>query len=182
MNAHALILAILNYQEASGYEIRKMSVEGPYSYFVDISYGSIYPTLARLEAEGFVVSRTAQDPGKPERKVYSITPAGRLEFIRALSQPPQNDKLKSEFLMVAMAAEYGSPASISRAIGERIAFLEEERAMIARHMDGCSHEGTRWVAGYGLHMIDAGLAYLKTNCEALMAIAGGANPVGKAAE
>ena len=56
MNAKTLILAILNFQESTGYEIRKMSTEGAYSYFVDISYGSIYPTLAKLEADGFVTS------------------------------------------------------------------------------------------------------------------------------
>ena len=182
MNAHALILAILNYQEATGYEIRKMSVEGPFSYFVDISYGSIYPTLARLESEGLVVSRSEQDPGKPERKVYSITPAGRMEFIRALAQPPQRDKLKSEFLMVAMSAEYGHPDNLASALDARIRFLEGEKKMIEGHLADCQHEGTRWVANYGLHMIDADLGYLRKNRETLLAIAGTANPIGKAAE
>ncbi|MEM7464992.1 MAG: PadR family transcriptional regulator, partial [Pseudomonadota bacterium] len=52
MNVRTLILAILNKQDASGYEIKKLSSEGRFSYFVDISFGSIYPTLARLEEEG----------------------------------------------------------------------------------------------------------------------------------
>ena len=55
MNTQSLILAILNFQDATGYEIKKQSTEGPFSYFVDVSYGSIYPTLSRLEKEGLVV-------------------------------------------------------------------------------------------------------------------------------
>ncbi|MEO1142750.1 MAG: helix-turn-helix transcriptional regulator, partial [Pseudomonadota bacterium] len=54
MNTQSLILAILNFEDASGYEIKKESSEGAFSYFVDISYGSIYPTLAKLEADGLV--------------------------------------------------------------------------------------------------------------------------------
>ncbi len=51
-----------------------------------------------------------QDPGKPERKVYSITEAGRAAFCEAMTQPPAMDKFKSEFLLVAMSAEFIPPA------------------------------------------------------------------------
>jgi len=37
MNARTLCLAILNFGEATGYEIRKQSIEGDFGYFVDTS-------------------------------------------------------------------------------------------------------------------------------------------------
>ena len=77
MNVRTVCLAILYDKEASGYEIRKLSVEGEYAYFIDASFGSIYPALAKLEAEGLVTSRVAQQDGRPAKKVYAITPAGR---------------------------------------------------------------------------------------------------------
>ena len=49
MNVRTICLAILYDAEATGYEIRKLSVEGEYSYFIDASYGAIYPALAKLE-------------------------------------------------------------------------------------------------------------------------------------
>ena len=95
MNTQSLILAILNFEDASGYEIKKESSEGAFSYFVDISYGSIYPTLAKLEADGLVEGRSEAQSGKPDKKVYSITDKGREEFISTLSVAPQKDKFKS---------------------------------------------------------------------------------------
>jgi DNA-binding PadR family transcriptional regulator len=182
MNAKTLILAILNFQEATGYEIRKMCTEGPYSYFVDIGYGSIYPTLAKLEAEKLVTSRLEQDIGKPERKVYSITADGRAEFVGALAAPPALDKFKSEFLLVAMTAEYGNPATISKAIDARIEYLEGQLAMIKSHTENCDHHGTCWVGGYGAHVMKSDLEYLRNNKDALLALAGTAHGLPVAAE
>jgi len=182
LNAKTLILAILNFQEATGYEIRKMCTEGPYSYFVDISYGSIYPTLAKLEAESLVSSRIEQDVGKPERKVYSISEKGRMEFVGSLATPPALDKFKSEFLLVAMTAEYGNPTTIAKAIDMRIAYLEGQLEMIRTHTENCEHQGTCWVGGYGEHVMQCDLEYLKKNRGALMALAGTAHNVPAAAE
>ena len=182
MNAKTLILAILNYQEATGYEIRKMCTEGPYSYFVDISYGSIYPTLARLELENLVTSRLEQHPGKPERKVYEITEAGREEFAHNVTQPPAKDKLKSEFLLVAMTAEAGTKESVAQAISARIAHLESELEMIRSHVKDCDHAGTCWVGEYGEHCMQTDLDYLRKKSGELLAIAGTARVSKQAAE
>jgi DNA-binding PadR family transcriptional regulator len=42
----------------------------------EISPGTLYPTLHRLEAEGLLRSRNAVEDGRA-RRVYRITPAGR---------------------------------------------------------------------------------------------------------
>jgi len=60
MNVRTICLAILYDGDATGYEIRKLSVEGEYSYFIDASYGAIYPSLARLEQEKLVTARVEQ--------------------------------------------------------------------------------------------------------------------------
>ena len=59
MSVRTLCLAILNFGDATGYEIRKLSTGGKFRYFIEASFGSIYPTLARLEAEGLVTVREA---------------------------------------------------------------------------------------------------------------------------
>ena len=41
MSVRTLCLAILSFGDATGYEIRKLSTEGRYSYFVDASFGSV---------------------------------------------------------------------------------------------------------------------------------------------
>ncbi|MGB7287520.1 MAG: PadR family transcriptional regulator [Salaquimonas sp.] len=182
MNAKTLILAILNFQESTGYEIRKNCTDGAFSYFGDISYGSIYPTLAKLEVELLVTSRMEQDPGKPERKIYSLTELGRGEFIKALAHPPAKDKFKSEFLLIAMTAETNTPEAVKHAIDLRIADIEAELAMIKEHTTDCDHAGTCWVGEYGISIKQFDLEYLKKKRGELQAIAGTALTMKSAAE
>lgn len=175
MNASTLILAILSLGDTSGYDIRKMSQEGPFSYFIDIGYGAIYPTLARLEAAGFVNARVERSQGKPDRKVYALTPEGKIEFVDALCQPPQPDKMKSEFLLLAAMAPYCRRDVIEKAIDVRIEHLEAEHERVCQSLvDGqcAENEGLAWVGEYGLAMFSADVKYLTGAREKLLAIAG----------
>lgn len=157
-------------------------MDGPFSYFIEISYGSIYPTLAKLELDGLVAFRTEQDSGKPERKVYTLTESGRQELVRSLGEPPQPDRLQSEFLLVAMTAEVSEKATLAAAVDERIARLEAELAMLAQHKAECSHPATAWVISYGEHVMSADLTYLRNNRDMLLALAGRGEDVTQAAE
>jgi len=184
MNAQTLILAILNFRDATGYEIKKLSTDGQFSYFVDISYGSIYPTLARLEREQMVTCRSEAQEGKPDRKVYSITPNGRLSFVSTLSQPPAPDKFKSEFLLLAMNAGMTTPHIIENACAARKADLEQKLTMINELLADCDQPATQWVARYALSCMSSDLAYLDNNKDHLVALAGSLidKPVAEAAE
>ena len=73
MNVRTLCLGILSLQEASGYEIKKDVEDGLFSHFIDASFGSIYPALTQLAAEGYVTVREEEQTGKPDKKVYAIT-------------------------------------------------------------------------------------------------------------
>ena len=98
MNVRTLCLGILSLQEASGYEIKKDVEDGLFCHFIDASFGSIYPALTQLAGEGFVTVREQEQTGKPDKKVYSITEAGRNALAKAISVVPAKDKYRSEFL------------------------------------------------------------------------------------
>lgn len=181
MNARTLCLAILNFGEATGYEIRKHSMEGDYSYFVDASFGAIYPALNRLTEEGLVECRDEVSPGKPSRKVYSITPAGRRAFVEALHQPVEPDIFKSQFLLVAMCAEHVEPKRIAVLVEERIAAMEAAVASLRAAREGCTHPGSLWTIDYGIACHEACRDHLIRHGRALVAIAGSA-PGAEAAE
>jgi PadR family transcriptional regulator AphA len=182
MNARTLILAILNFRDASGYEIKKMTSEGPFSYFVDISFGSIYPMLARLESEGKVTGRSEAQAGKPDRRIYSITHGGRMELVAGLSHPTQKDVFKSEFMLLAMNADLIGETVIRAAIERRISQLSGDMEMIAGAADECDHPATQWIARYGRHMLGRDIAYLKEHGDEIVAIARNGLPSQQAAE
>lgn len=182
MNTQTLILAILNFEDASGYEIKKHSTEGMFSYFVDISYGSIYPTLSRLEADGLVSCRSESQSGKPDKKVYSITDAGRASFLEALRVPHQKDKFKSEFLLLAMCAAITPSDVIERAVESHITEIETIKETIKELKQECDDPASNWIASYGEHVMNAKLEFLNNNRNSLVEMAGSDLPNRIAAE
>src|SRR5690606_36567920 len=119
-----------------------------FSYFVDASYGAINPALSKLADEGMVTVRDEMQPGKPARKVYSITGKGRGELERALSEPLQPDKIKSEFLLAVLCAEYIDRDRLAQHIDQRIeqihAQIDEYETIAEQDCGGQPHEPTRW--------------------------------------
>lgn len=185
MSVRGLCLAILSFGDATGYEIRKESTEGRFSYFDDASFGSIYPALARLETDGMVTVREEPQAGKPSRKVYSITDAGREEFIRSLCEPQAPDTFKSPFLLIALNAANLPPDTLRRALDRRRAQVEDELRLLHGIDDGdtCRHSGSDWTRDYGIACMDFTLRYLDEHGDALIKIAeDAAKPVPAAAE
>lgn len=76
------ILALLNRRSMHGYELgRELSDELGEGWAVN--YGQVYSTLERLARDGFVVqSETIPSAEAPDRKLYTVTPAGRTELRR----------------------------------------------------------------------------------------------------
>ena len=52
--------------------------------FAELSEGTIYPALTRLEANKLLASRLVRSASGPARKYYSITSAGAAELARGL--------------------------------------------------------------------------------------------------
>ena len=77
-----IILSQLMHGSAHGYLIAKIinDMIGPYAR---ISYGRLYPLLAKLEQNGLITAeRTAPSgqPGDRQLRIYTITDAGRVRF------------------------------------------------------------------------------------------------------
>lgn len=73
------ILGLISQGETYGYEILEKLKENE---FPEISDGSIYPVLLRLDKKGYVNTRMIKsDTGGPKRKYYSITDEGMEELI-----------------------------------------------------------------------------------------------------
>ncbi|HVX81891.1 MAG TPA: PadR family transcriptional regulator [Devosiaceae bacterium] len=171
MNVRTICLAILYEGEATGYEIRKLSVEGDYSYFIDASFGSIYPALAKLEAENLVSSHVEQQDGKPAKKIYKITEAGRREFIASLFDKLGDDEFRSEFLLFARFASELPASLVETRLRERIASIEEALAEMARLAEQHPHPADAWVISYGRTCMSAARDYIEAHMGELIAMA-----------
>jgi PadR family transcriptional regulator, regulatory protein AphA len=83
--AHA-ILGFLEYSPMSGYDLKKL-IDTSIGHFWSATQSHIYKALDTLETEGYVEARVIQQEGKPNRKEFHLTDAGRQEQRRWLATP-----------------------------------------------------------------------------------------------
>jgi DNA-binding PadR family transcriptional regulator len=171
MNVRTICLAILYDAEATGYEIRKLSVEGEYSYFIDASYGAIYPALAKLEADKLVTSKVEQQDGKPAKKIYAITEMGRREFISSLFEQLGEDEFRSEFLLFARFASELPQSLVAVRLKERIASLDTAIEEMDHHLTNHSQPADCWIINYGRSCMAFARDYIDAHMGELIALA-----------
>lgn len=74
-----VILGLLNQNPEHGYQIKKF-LKQVLALYADIETESIYYPLKILEEQGMVQKKVGRQGQRPEKYVYSITPAGKLYF------------------------------------------------------------------------------------------------------
>ncbi len=147
------ILGLLMERDYHGYELRSQ-LRDRLGLTANVSFGSIYPALARLERQGSVEAvalgetrpatlstgslsgeraslralRTGNGLGRRGRKVYRITERGRAQFESLLADPATMDDERNFSLRMALA-RYLTPT-------RRVTLLERRRAdLVARLAD-----------------------------------------------
>jgi DNA-binding PadR family transcriptional regulator len=103
------LLALLAEGFSHGYELKQAfeRLFGP--VWPPINIGQIYTTLGRLERDGLVRSRSVEQSGRPDKRVYELTDEGRTELASWLSAPVAGVRLKDEFFMkLALASASGT--------------------------------------------------------------------------
>ena len=162
LNVKTLCLGYLSMKDATGYEIKKDFEEGLFRNFIEASFGSIYPALNQLAADGHVTVREEEQSGKPDKKVYSITDAGQAALAKWLAVVPARDKYKSEFLFQMLLQHYISPTQQVVAAEKQLSDLKMDLATIAEaETRMAENPGCCFVMGYGKAVLTAGVSYLE---------------------
>lgn len=162
MDIRTLCLGVLTMGDASGYEIKK-KFEDRLALVFHASYGSIYPALNKLTEEGLVSCREESQEKRPDKKVYSITSAGRYLFLDEIVKPVSADRVRSDFLATLIFARLLPAAAVSKLIDERIADRAEKIARMRENCAGKATDTDRFMCNYGLTVYQAELDYLKEN-------------------
>lgn len=110
----------------TGYDL-KQNLDHSISHFWHAHHSQIYTTLRKMEEEGLVTSEIIPQNGSPDRRVYTITPAGRKEVEDWLNQPMTTaSTIKEEFLVrIFFSAERDPQEVIAELILQRK--LHEEK-------------------------------------------------------
>ena len=126
--AHA-ILGFLEYQPTTGYDLKK-HFDQSVAHFWSATQSHIYKALEDLEKQGFVQSQLIPQEGRPNRKQYALTEAGKDELRRWVSTPLPLEAKREAWLIQIFFAHGVTNADIARLIEKRI---EAIRAQLAQY-------------------------------------------------
>jgi DNA-binding PadR family transcriptional regulator len=122
------ILGLLKERPMHGYELRKQ-LSQKLGLFWTVSFGSLYPTLKKLERRG-VVEKVAPEGGeRPRRKQeYRITAAGEDDFLMLLAEFDTSAHEEDKFPLRLAFFRYLKPEIRLRLLERRRHYLEERLA------------------------------------------------------
>ena len=104
------ILGLLNQQERTGYDLTK-EFESTLNEFWNAKQSQIYPELKKLTEDGCVEYRIEISGTALEKKIYSITPKGREDFmdwlheLRPLPATPKSEPRLQIFFSSALDSQ-----------------------------------------------------------------------------
>jgi DNA-binding PadR family transcriptional regulator len=132
MPAEHALLGLLAQSSSSrhGYDLAKEFAPGSdLGEIIRLEPGMLYHHLKKLERDGWVTSHQEVVDRRPARSVYSLTPSGRSELDRWLSEPVgRTREIRLEFLVKLYLARRIDPDRAKRLIAEQIDTLEEIEA------------------------------------------------------
>ncbi|EME24137.1 PadR family transcriptional regulator [Rhodococcus triatomae] len=120
---HALLVS-LSEQSGSGYELARR-FDRSIGFFWNASHQQIYRVLKRMDESGWVTGETVGQQGRPDKRVYRVSGAGRAELARWIAEPTDAGHLRNELAVKIRGAAHGD--------------LDALRAEVSRHRD--AHAG-----------------------------------------
>jgi DNA-binding PadR family transcriptional regulator len=125
------VLALLAAKPAHGYELRTSFEEAVGDQWGGMNIGHLYQVLDRLARDGLITSERQPQPVKPDRVMHQLTPAGRAELDRWLTEPSvrQRGYRDDFFLKVMAAARLGDPDALTQ-------ILRRQRSHLLRELRG----------------------------------------------
>lgn len=124
---HALLVS-LSERPAAGLDLTRR-FQRSIGFFWQAKHQQIYRVLGRMEADGWIVSETVAQHGRPDKRVYRVTPLGCRVLADWLATPTPLDTHRSELAVKLRGASYG----------DRGTLLEQVATTLAEHQARLAH-------------------------------------------
>ena len=133
MPLHHAVLALLADKPAHGYELKSSFEQAVGDQWGGLNIGHLYQILDRLSRDQLIESERQPQPVKPDRVVHHLTPAGRAELDRWLSEPSARLRgYRDDFFLKLMAAvQAGDPETLDGVLRRQRAHLLRELHSLA---------------------------------------------------
>jgi len=156
-----VLLGLLDAEPRYGYELKAV-----FEHFLGgtwpLNIGQVYTTLARLERDGLVEAEVVPQDLAPDRKVYALTAAGRVELDRWATEPERGPvRLRDElFLKVAVRSLTDGAAAAGLIHDQRAAHLDALAEIGRLQHDPGLHPSTALLLEGAMLRLEADLRWL----------------------
>ncbi|GAA2716279.1 PadR family transcriptional regulator [Actinoplanes palleronii] len=123
------VLAALIDRESSGYDLAKrfrVSVAN----FWTATPQQLYRELEKMESEGLLAARVVHQDKRPDKRIFSVTDAGRAALRAFTTQPPKPTTVRDELLVQVEALAHADVPSVR---GSIVSHLEQSRQRLATY-------------------------------------------------
>jgi DNA-binding PadR family transcriptional regulator len=107
---HAILVS-LSERSGSGYELARRFGKS-IGFFWSATHQQIYRVLKRMADEGWVHGELVGQAGRPDKKVYRVSQAGRAELVRWLAEPVEPQAIRDELMIKIRGAGFGDPDAV----------------------------------------------------------------------
>jgi DNA-binding PadR family transcriptional regulator len=126
VNAIAL-LGFIEEEPRSGYDLKR-AIDERMEHLLEMSAGTVYYTLKRLEAKGWVKGNVTRKGKRPEQRIYRITAAGTAAFNHLLEDVMDRpQQFVSPFDLALYFTPRMAPEAVTRAVDKHLADLARFR-------------------------------------------------------
>jgi DNA-binding PadR family transcriptional regulator len=126
------LLGFIEEEPRSGYELKR-AIDERLEHILEITAGTVYYTLKRLEARGWVKGIVSRNGKRPERRTYRITPEGKRAFVHLLEEAAFTaDRFISPFDVALYFTPRLPPEKVMKAVDKRLEDLARYRDALLR--------------------------------------------------
>jgi DNA-binding PadR family transcriptional regulator len=126
------VLAALLDGESSGYDLAKR-FDASVANFWMATPQQLYRELDRLAEDGLIQARVVHQDRRPNKRMYSLTDAGRAVLRQFTATPPKPSMLRDDLLVKVAAVDAGDSAAVRELVAE---FVQRATAKLARYERG----------------------------------------------
>ena len=131
MSLKHAILSLLVESERTGYDLNK-NFESSVAFYWSASHQQIYKTLADMHQKGWVNLSITEQTGKPDKKIYSLTPEGEKELKEWALTPVKKAPAKNQLLIKLMLARLVGTEPILRQLNDELKNVYEKIATYSK--------------------------------------------------
>ncbi|HVK23380.1 MAG TPA: PadR family transcriptional regulator [Actinokineospora sp.] len=145
---HAILVSLTE-RAGSGYELTRR-FDKSIGFFWRATHQQIYRVLKRMDEAGWVHVEHVPQDGKPDKKVYTVTPDGAAEIERWVGEPSAPLELRDELAVKLRAAAHGDLAAMIAEV-ERHGAHHAERLALYEAMERRDFPDPDRLTGSALH-------------------------------